>query len=128
MSLVDLRGVRYRYAGASDWALNGVDLTVGPGEVVHFGLVGGEEQVGGCAFPDLAGEEARRAEVEPHGVARGFLVGGSDFPQRVGQAGRGKNDNFACGDAAEAESDCKSRTRQPNKILKIIHGKPASAA
>ncbi len=34
MSLVNLRGVRYRYAGASEWALDGIDLTAGPGEVV----------------------------------------------------------------------------------------------
>jgi energy-coupling factor transporter ATP-binding protein EcfA2 len=36
-----LRGVRYRYAGAAGYALNGVDLVVAPGEVV--GVVGAND-------------------------------------------------------------------------------------
>ena len=36
-----LRGVRYRYAGASTHALEGIDLAIGPGEVV--GVVGANE-------------------------------------------------------------------------------------
>ena len=34
MSLVELRGARYRYAGTRAWALDGVDLEVDAGEVV----------------------------------------------------------------------------------------------
>ncbi|HYM84105.1 MAG TPA: ABC transporter ATP-binding protein [Candidatus Dormibacteraeota bacterium] len=36
-----MRGMRYRYAGARDWALDGIDLEVGAGEVV--GVVGANE-------------------------------------------------------------------------------------
>ena len=34
MTVLELKGVRYRYAGASDWALDGLDLAVEAGEVV----------------------------------------------------------------------------------------------
>jgi energy-coupling factor transport system ATP-binding protein len=38
---IDLRGVRYRYAGSSRPALDGIDLTLGRGEVI--GVVGANE-------------------------------------------------------------------------------------
>ncbi len=34
MSVLELSGVRYRYAGATDWALDGLDLALEAGEVI----------------------------------------------------------------------------------------------
>jgi energy-coupling factor transport system ATP-binding protein len=34
MTVLELRGVRYRYAGASGWAMDRIDLEVGAGEVI----------------------------------------------------------------------------------------------
>ncbi len=41
MTVLTLQDVRYRYAGASAWALDGIDLAVAPGEVV--GLTGAND-------------------------------------------------------------------------------------
>lgn len=41
MSVLELSNVRYRYAGASAWALDGIDLTLAAGAVV--GLVGAND-------------------------------------------------------------------------------------
>jgi energy-coupling factor transporter ATP-binding protein EcfA2 len=41
VTVLALRGVRYRYAGATDWALDGIDLEVEAGEVV--GITGAND-------------------------------------------------------------------------------------
>jgi energy-coupling factor transporter ATP-binding protein EcfA2 len=41
VTVLALQGVRYRYAGATDWALDGIDLEVGAGEVV--GITGAND-------------------------------------------------------------------------------------
>jgi len=58
-------------------------------EGVHFGEIGGEEDVGGGAFFDLAGEGAGGSEIELYFGAGGFFVGGVDFFEDVGKAGGG---------------------------------------
>ena len=64
-------------------------------QAIHFGFVGGKENIGGRAFLNLPGERAGRAEVENDFVTGFSPVDGGDLLERIRQAHGGEHSDLS---------------------------------
>jgi len=74
-------------------------------QAVHFGFVGGKENVGGRAFLDLPRERAGSGKTKNDFIAGLVFINGGDFLERVRKAGGGEHGDFSSMQVRDRKND-----------------------
>ena len=100
---------------------------VAGGEMIHPGLISGDEHVGGGGRFDLAGEDGGTGERKRHMLAGRRFVVRTDFCQHIGEGGGGENERAALARPRRDDSEKKHR-QSDHYVFAPIHRRDRPSA